>query len=171
MRIKIYDALIQKYATQYLPQVDWKWLLAQAMAESALNPDAKSPVGAAGLFQIMHDTGEEIAGELGLSSWSLFDPETSIHFGCFYMEQCWSTWTSKRSDIDHLRLAQSSYNAGSGNILKAQRLAGGALDYATIISFLPKVTGLDNAYQTTHYVATIGKYYAQLVAEAAQQGS
>lgn len=165
MTTTIYDQFFQKYGAAYLPQIDYRWLKAQGMAESALNPLATSPVGAVGIMQIMPDTGEQIAGEFGDLQWDLTDAETSIRYGCHYMRDMWDFWTSKRSDMDHLRLAQASYNAGSGNLFKAQRLAGGALDYATIVSFLPKVTGHENAMETTYYVINIAKNYAQLCAE------
>jgi|TARA_Y100000310_G_scaffold136910_1_gene135803 soluble lytic murein transglycosylase-like protein len=52
-----YDSLFQYYAA--LEGVDWQLLKAQAIAESGLNPDAESPVGATGLSQFMRRTWEE----------------------------------------------------------------------------------------------------------------
>jgi len=162
MTTTLYDPFFQTYAAKYLPQVDWRWFKAQGMAESSLNPDARSPTGAVGIMQIEPDTGEEIAGDLQLDAWDLLDPETSIEFGIYYMSKMYKTWTAKRTPLDRLRLEQASYNAGLGNVEHAQRLANNATGYQAIVAQLAEVTGVDNAHQTIWYVITIAKYYGEL---------
>ncbi|MEO0189822.1 MAG: transglycosylase SLT domain-containing protein, partial [candidate division WOR-3 bacterium] len=53
--------------------------------ESNFDPNAKSPANAQGLMQIIPATGKAIAEELGVLSYSLYDPETSIRFGSYYL--------------------------------------------------------------------------------------
>ncbi len=58
-------------------------------SESHFNPSATSPVGARGLMQIMPRTGLGIARHLGeeatYSADKLYDPETNIRYGCWYL--------------------------------------------------------------------------------------
>jgi membrane-bound lytic murein transglycosylase F len=161
----IYDDLFRQYGNTYLQQVDWRWFKAQGMEESGLNPDAKSSAGAVGIMQLMPDTAEEVAGDLGIGVWDLTDPEFSIRGGIYYMSLMWGHWIAKRTQIDRLRLAQASYNAGLGNIRKAQKLANNAAAYDSIIHQLPDVTGAQNALETTWYVIRIAKFYSELCGE------
>ena len=56
-----YDGHFRKYTKRYFgPYFDWRWFKAQAIAESGLDPDARSQAGALGLMQIMPATYEEI---------------------------------------------------------------------------------------------------------------
>lgn len=162
---RLYDSLIQQAMARYFPQVDSRWGKAQLCAESDLNPKAVSPAGAKGIAQFMDGTWQEVSGKLwphgGSSVWS---PADAVEAHAWYMGHLWNCWNAKRSDSDRLKLAQASYNAGIGNIVKAQLLAGNAKDYVTIITELPNATGTTNAKQTTDYVARIAQIYAGLVA-------
>ena len=51
----------------------------------------------------------------------------------------------------------SSYNAGLGNVLKAQKVGGGSLLYQPMRESLVSVTGKDNSKQTRDYVDNIWK--------------
>ena len=70
-------------------------------------------------------------------------------------------WSSPRPQLERHRLAQSSYNAGAGNIIKAQSLCGGARDWADIAPCLPRVTGR-HAAETIGYVDAIAKWRARM---------
>ncbi|MET4163741.1 soluble lytic murein transglycosylase-like protein [Marinobacterium sp. MBR-111] len=158
-----YDQLIQQAAETHLPGVDWRLIKAQYMAESRLDPNAVSPAGAQGIAQFMPGTWADVAKELGYpADITPFDPEAAIPAGAYYMAKLLNGWTAPRPEIDRYCLALASYNAGYGHLLKAQKAAGGANDYARIIRALPQVTGHHSA-ETTSYVKRILNYFNQMV--------
>jgi membrane-bound lytic murein transglycosylase D len=126
-------------ATELMPQLraafaaegvpsELAWL---AEAESSFNPEARSPVGASGLFQLMPTT----AQSLGLNTASpddRDDPVKSAHAAARYLRQLhgrFGTWT----------LALAAYNAGEGRVNRALT-AQGAKDFSGIASVLPSET-------------------------------
>ena len=76
------------------------------------------------------------------------------------MGQMLASWSAPRPADDRLKLALASYNAGIGNLLKAQKKCGGCSDYAGIIRQLHEVTGPKNAEETTRYSINIFGIYA-----------
>lgn len=113
-----FDSLFQYYAS--ISGLNWKLLKAQAKAESGLDPDAKSHVGAKGLAQFMDRTWEEWRdGTPGVqpppSSLVLLDPrdpEDVIRAQAAYM-----AWLLKQMKGDIPR-ALAAYNWGIGHIKK-----------------------------------------------------
>jgi membrane-bound lytic murein transglycosylase F len=159
-----YDAMIKAAAGQYLPGVDWRWYKAQLFQESELKPTAKSHRGARGLAQFMPGTWEEVAEQLGFPpNASPHNPVLAMHAGAHYMARQLRGWTTPRPEMDRYCLALASYNAGFGNILDAQEVAGDANAYSDIIAALHLVTGDDNAHETRTYVTRIWHYYGELV--------
>jgi membrane-bound lytic murein transglycosylase F len=150
------------------PALDWQWFKAQAMAESSLNPDAVSPVGARGLMQIMPGTSREVAKRLGLPDRPQ-DPRIAIMLGVAYDRQLWDFWSAPRPDMERLRLMLASYNAGPGNILKAQRQAQAAglegAAWEDMAEHLPAVTGRHST-ETINYVGRIEAFYQRLITRA-----
>lgn len=162
----IYDDLFIAAANTYMPQ-GWDWLRdkAQCIQESKLQPNAVSSAGAEGIAQFMPRTWkiDVIPGMKLPADASAFDPKYAIPANAWYMRRMWNGWTNPARDpIDRWKLALASYNAGFGNIEHAQRLAQGAIDYASIIQRLPEVTGDDDAPETIGYVEHILRYYAEL---------
>lgn len=118
---KKYDAYFRKYTKRYFGVgFDYRWFKAQAIAESALNKDAKSWVGAKGLMQIMPKTFEEIRKK-NPDFKHVLRPRWNIAAGIFYDRKMFKFWKSDRSFIDKISFAFASYNAGVGNILKGQK--------------------------------------------------
>lgn len=79
--------------------------------ESKFKPNAVSHMGAVGLMQIMPETGDWIAGQMGLKDYTgekLYDPETNIRMGCWYLSEL------KHEFKDNMVLIMMAYNAGRG---------------------------------------------------------
>lgn len=149
-----------------MPGVDWRLYRAQLFQESRLQPDAISPAGAEGLAQFMPGTWLEVSRALGYDGLSPQMAAPAIEAGAYYMGRMRSIWTAPRQEADRHSLAMASYNAGAGNIIKAQRVAGGPPDYASIIAALPQVTGR-HANETQTYVPRIWAYWQRMVISGA----
>ena len=92
--------------------IDKFLMLALIREESHFNPDAVSVSNAMGLTQVIPPTGRGIAKKLGVKRYSLFDPQTSIKFGAFYIAQCLQDFNG------NMELAIASYNGGPHNVKK-----------------------------------------------------
>ncbi len=159
-----YDYWLAQYWGAYWTEMPWVWLKAQAIAESSLNPNARSPVGAMGLLQFMPDTWSEIKGDLNFPTLaSPLDPQYCIQAGAYYMRKLWDTWVARRTPLDRLHLSHAAYNAGIGTCLKAQDRAGGANDYTSIAPYLPD--------ETRAYVTRIGIVYLELTEPVVSSGT
>lgn len=167
-----YDPLFQKYAARFFLAVqidgkpfDWRWLHAQAMAESGLDPRAHSPAGAMGLMQLMPATFSECVRALGLPAQaSPWDPDLNIHCGAWYLRRMWGIF-KEESDLTRLCFAFGAYNAGAGNIIRAQTVAvcqgKDPSSWSSIISGLPQITG-SHAQETIGYVRRILRNYEEM---------
>ena len=115
--------------------------------ESALNPDAVSPAGAAGLWQFMIGT----AKDMGLTVNSLVDerrdPIRSSEAAARYLKQLYKAYGD-------WSLAIASYNCGTGSVNRALRRAGGGKkDFWDIYYYLPSETrGYVPAFIAANYV-------------------
>ncbi len=104
------------------------WL---AEVESSFDPEARSPAGAAGLFQLMPAT----AKEYGLRTWPFdqrLDPEPSARAAASHLARL-------HEKFKDWRLTLAAYNAGEGtvqNLLKKRK----ATTYDAIASYLPAET-------------------------------
>ena len=157
-----YDRRLRTAVQFYWPleQQDWCWFKAQAIAESGLDPAARSAAGAQGLLQIMPATWHDLQATLPQPGDALTVPANIIQ-GARYMARMQDVWIAQRPAQCRLELAQASYNAGAGHVLKAQGLAGGARCWDQIGPQLQQVTG-HHAQETTHYVARIGALRRQM---------
>jgi len=105
-----YAELIEKYAAQY--GIDPYFVAAVIHTESGFDPEAISSAGAMGLMQIMPETGEWIAGKLGVEDFTaddLLNPETNIEMGCWYLQ-----FLQER--FDTLPVIMAAYNAGHNKV-------------------------------------------------------
>ena len=87
-------------------------------------------------------------------------PRWNISAGIYYDRQLWNTWKAKRPFQDRMNFMFGSYNAGTLNIIKAQKLTEKkGLNpnlWQSIESELPGVTG-KNSRETVGYVQKIEK--------------
>lgn len=156
----MYDVSIRKWSSVYTPDYPWCWNKAQIRAESAFRVDAVSPVGAKGLGQFMPATWKQMVRELGMESGSdAFNPALNIQATTYYMAKLRSNFKTPRPEWDKHSLAMASYNAGLGNILKAQAYTGSIM-YTPMITHLHKVTGHHHV-ETKNYVERIWGYVAE----------
>lgn len=82
--------------------------------ESALDPRARSPVGARGLTQVMPATARQVATSIRLRGFKvddLWEPDTNIRIGTWYFGRMLERFK-------HPALAAAAYNAGPGNLSK-----------------------------------------------------
>lgn len=106
----------------------WIWL---AEVESSFNPQARSPVGATGLFQFMPATAERFGLRLTPADERL-DPWKSAQAAAQYLQllyQRFGSWP----------LALAAYNAGEGRVGRALRTHGGT-QFDDIALHLPTET-------------------------------
>lgn len=156
-----YDPEIQRSVKRWWSDVPhWKLWKAQLYQESRLDPNAVSPAGARGLAQFMPGTWNDVARELALVGTP--HGEIAIEAGAYYMAKLRRTWKVERTALQRNTLAQASYNAGTGNILKAQRLCNDARLWPDIAPCLPHVTGERNAHETTTYTARIDRWWREM---------
>ncbi len=154
-----YDKYFVKYTKRYFgPAFDWRHFKAQAVAESRLKETAKSLVGALGIMQIMPKTFNEIVRKNHSVKGTRTQPRWNIAAGIYYDRQIWNTWKAKRPFQDRLNFMYGSYNAGKGNIIKAQKVAERkGLNpnlWQSIEPSLPAITG-KNSHETIAYVKKI----------------
>lgn len=159
-----WDRLFKEAALQYLPGIDWRWLKAQCYQESAFNAEAVSPAGAQGMMQIMPGTWSDLVnqGVVDLGD-SPFNDRASVIAGAAYMAQLKKKWWWERPPIDQYALTLASYNAGLGNVVKAQKVVHDGTLYSDVIKGLPDITGTKNSQETITYVQKIFNHYRALV--------
>jgi soluble lytic murein transglycosylase-like protein len=118
-----YDATFRRYSKRYFGAgFDWSLFKAQAMAESELNPDARSWVGARGLMQLMPSTFQEIQTKRPEFT-SIDDPEWNIAAGIMHDRYLWRLWEPIAGEGDRAWFMFGSYNAGEGTISRAAAAA------------------------------------------------
>ena len=80
--------------------------------ESRFEPAIESSAGALGLMQVMPATGQTVAQNIGLSNYSLTEPEDNINIGTYYLD-----FTHQKYNNNSM-LAVASYNAGPNAVAK-----------------------------------------------------
>ncbi|MFS4415410.1 LysM peptidoglycan-binding domain-containing protein [Maribacter sp. 2307ULW6-5] len=117
-----------------------------AIVESALNPKARSRVGATGLWQFMYGTGKEMKLEINSYVDERSDPMKSTKAASQYLNRLYRIY-------DDWDLALAAYNSGPGNVNKAIRRSGGQRNYWDIRANLPRETaGYVPAFQAIMYI-------------------
>ncbi|NNM18643.1 MAG: LysM peptidoglycan-binding domain-containing protein [Croceitalea sp.] len=140
---QFYFPLFEQELDNYNVPLEMKYL---AIVESALNPRARSRVGATGIWQFMYSTGKMY--DLDVSSYvdERSDPIASTKAAAKYL--------AKLHDIfNDWDLALAAYNSGPGNVNKAIRRSGGYKNYWNIRRNLPRETaGYVPAFLATMYI-------------------
>jgi membrane-bound lytic murein transglycosylase D len=138
-----YFPMFEEALDQYNMPLELKYL---AVVESALNPSARSRVGAQGLWQFMYATGK--MNGLSVSSYvdERNDPIKATHAACKYLSTLYGIFGD-------WSLALAAYNSGPGNVNKAIRRSGGQTNYWAIRPYLPRETqGYVPAFIAVNYV-------------------
>ena len=118
-----YDRYFRKYTKHYFgPHFEWRWFKAQAIAESNLNPKARSWVGAKGIMQIMPATYREIKGQ-NPHFFKIDSPKWNIAAGIYYDRQLYRKWQRGFDTKERLALMFGGYNAGHSRIRRAYKKA------------------------------------------------
>jgi len=139
-----YFPMFEEHLAKYNVPIEIKYL---AVIESALNPRAKSRVGATGLWQFMYPTGKQYNLEVNSYVDERSDPIKATEAACQYLTSLYNMF----GDWD---LVLASYNAGPGNVTKAIRRSGSYSNYWNIRKNLSKET---QAYVPT-FLATMYIY-------------
>lgn len=107
-----YQEYVEYYAGKYA--IDPMILYAFIRTESNFDPDVDSNAGARGLMQITEVTFDwiktKIAPTEDLTFDDLYDPETNIRFGTFFISYCLKKYNN------HLATAAAAYHNGVGAV-------------------------------------------------------
>lgn len=129
-RKDIFFPMFEEALAKHQMPDDIKYL---AIVESGLNPRAKSPVGAMGLWQFMPATGGEYKLYVNKHIDDRMDPEKATEAAVKYLKalhRMFGDW----------EMALAAYNCGPGNVRKAIRRSGGKRSFWGIYNYLPRET-------------------------------
>jgi membrane-bound lytic murein transglycosylase D len=138
-----YFPMIESKLDAYGLPLELKYL---PIIESALNPIARSRVGAQGMWQFMLGTAKLY--KLNVNSFidERLDPERSTEVACKYLKELYSIFGDW-----HMVIA--AYNCGPGNMKKAIQRSGGKKNYWDVFYYLPTETrGFVPAFIAATYI-------------------
>ena len=146
--------VFRKYSDTY--GMDYLLMMAQGYQESGLNQEAKSPVGAVGVMQLMPATGAEMkVGDI-----NQMDP--NIHAGVKYFHTMVDKYYGNEpmDEVNKVLFTFAAYNCGPGRVnrLRAEALQKG-LDPNIWINNVEFVAADRVGSETVNYVSNIYKYY------------
>ena len=145
-----YMPIFQNILSQYELPYELAYL---PIIESALNPNARSHMGAVGLWQFMPTTGKKYGLEINSLVDERRDPIKSTHAAAKFMNSLYSVFKD-------WNLVIAAYNCGPGNVNKAIYRAGGKRDFWSIYPFLPKETrAYLPLYIAAVYTMNFAKYH------------
>ena len=146
-----YEQLVDKWAETY--QLDPLLVDAFIRTESGFDPQATSSVDARGLMQMTEETflwlRSKIAEGEDLQFADLYDPETSIRFGCYYLHLC---LTRYNGDV---ATAAAAYHSGWGTVDNLLQMEEHSADgetlqgfpYSQMHHYVNKITACYQVYQ------------------------
>jgi membrane-bound lytic murein transglycosylase MltF len=146
--------IFKKYSDKY--QLDYLLMGAQGYQESQLDHNAKSPVGAIGVMQVMPATGKEM--KVG----DITELDANIHAGVKYIRFMMDQYF-KDEPMDELNkglFAFASYNAGPGRVRQLRREAEKrGLNPNVWFGNVEQIASERIGRETVTYVSNIYKYY------------
>ncbi|MGL4911158.1 MAG: lytic transglycosylase domain-containing protein [Romboutsia sp.] len=102
-----YSTYVEKYSKEF--NIDENLVYSVIKAESKFDKNATSKKDAKGLMQIADITRDWAIDELQLDDVDIYDPETNIKIGCWYLNKLYK-------EFGALDLVIAAYNGGSGNV-------------------------------------------------------
>ncbi len=140
---QVYFPLFEEKLDKYKLPDELKYL---AIVESALNPNAISRSGAAGLWQFMYGTGKMFGLDVNSYIDERRDPYKATEAACKYFKYLYNIFGD-------WQMVLAAYNGGPGTVNKAIRRSGGKRTYWEIRPFLPLETqGYVPAFIAVNYV-------------------
>ena len=144
-----YSRQVEQWAAEY--DLDPLLVYAFIRTESGFDPAATSSVEARGLMQMTEETfiwlRSKIAPDEGLLFANLYDPETSIRFGCYYLHLCMERYNGD------VATAAAAYHSGWGTVDALLQMEEHSADGETLQGFPYN--------QMNHYVKKITSCYAR----------
>ena len=125
-----YQPIFEEALAKYNVPEELKYL---TIIESAMNPQATSRVGAAGLWQFMYTTGKNYGMEVNSIIDERRDVYKSSNAAAHYIHDLYRVFGD-------WQLAIAAYNCGPGNINKAISRSGGKRNFWQIYDYLPRET-------------------------------
>ena len=144
-----YSRQVEQWAAEY--ELDPLLVYAFIRTESGFDPAATSSVEARGLMQMTEETfiwlRSKIAPDEGLLFANLYDPETSIRFGCYYLHLCMDRYNGDVATV------AAAYHSGWGTVDALLQMEEHSADGETLQGFPYN--------QMNHYVKKITSCYAR----------
>lgn len=147
-----YENWIVRYAKSR--DLDPFLVMALIRQESSYDPQARSPVGASGLMQIMPATGAELGRKLRkpFAGSRLEDPEVNIELGTYYLRQL-INWVGGSEEK-----ALAAYNGGIGNVRKWEKAFAGrapdefieSIPFSETRGYVKRITLMRSTYEQLH---------------------
>ena len=125
-----YQTLFEESLSRYDVPEELKYL---TIVESAMNPQATSRVGAAGLWQFMYTCGKNYGLEVNSIIDERRDAYKSSDAAAHYLHDLYNVFGD-------WHLAIAAYNCGPGNVNKAIARSGGKHNFWQIYPYLPRET-------------------------------